>query len=189
MSKGSRNIARILALFIVSIGVLSRVLWDQKIDLPTIPTNFTLEDVLSESFEGVPSENTDDQLFLVTKVIDGDTFQIASGEKVRLIGIDTPESTIKKECFGKESSDYLKQLIDQKYVKLEKDISETDKFDRLLRYVYIDQLFVNKTLVENGYATIATYPPDVAHVETFLDSQRLAQENNLGLWNSCVQNK
>jgi micrococcal nuclease len=67
-------------------------------------------------------------------------------------------------------------------VRLEKDISETDKYGRLLRYVYVGDLFVNAELVKLGYAQVATYPPDVKYQEYFLTLQREAEEAGRGLW-------
>jgi micrococcal nuclease len=136
----------------------------------------------------------------VTKVIDGDTFQIETGQKVRMIGMDTPELHHPKkpvQCFGKEAMEKTKQLIEGKIVRLEKDISETDRYGRLLRYVYLEnlsptpiasqsaELFVNAYLVQQGYAHVLTVPPDVAKSKEFLQLQEQAMQNRVGLWKSC----
>lgn len=124
----------------------------------------------------------------VIRVIDGDTFEIEGGIKVRLIGIDTPEMKNKNktiDCFAQEAKDMLTKLILNKNITLIKDVSETDKYGRLLRYVYIDNQFINDILVKEGYAKIATFPPDVKLTNTFLESERLARESNAGLWKSC----
>ena len=98
----------------------------------------------------------------VTLVIDGDTFEIHSGESVRLICIDTPELG---DSGSYEAKEFLEGLILNKEVRLEKDISETDKYGRLLRYVYVNEsgkeVFVNKELVQNGYADVWRYGEDV----------------------------
>lgn len=73
-------------------------------------------------------------------------------------------------------------------VRLEKDISEVDKYGRLLRYVYVEDLFVNKYLVEQGYAKVATYPPDVKYSQLFLEVEQTARKNNLGLWGAACFN-
>lgn len=134
------------------------------------------------------------QLVKVKRVIDGDTIEIESGQKVRYIGIDTPELHDPRksvQCFAKESMEKNKQLVEGKNVKLEKDVSETDKYGRLLRYVFIDQtgttsaLFVNEYLVREGFAYAATFPPDVKYVNLFLKAQQEARENRKGLWNKC----
>lgn len=134
--------------------------------------------------------------FKVLKVIDGDTIQVYYHDKitsVRFIGIDTPETLDPRRpvgCFGKEASDETKRLLSDKTITLEKDVSETDKYDRILRYVYLplddgNSLFVNDYLVRQGFAHISTYPPDVKFDKRFLDAQKEARDNNRGLWSSC----
>jgi endonuclease YncB( thermonuclease family) len=132
---------------------------------------------------------------IVKRVVDGDTIELSSGEKVRLIGINTPEThhpTRGVECFGKEAEAYTRQLLEGHQVRLEKDVSETDRYGRLLRVVYLvpestlaAELFVNKHLVEEGYALVDTYPPDVKYKDIFLEAQRIAREQGKGLWSAC----
>lgn len=129
-----------------------------------------------------------DQRYTVTKVIDGDTIEIDGGQKIRYIGIDTPETkhpTKGIECFGKEAAAFNKQLVLGKKVRLEKDVSETDRYSRLLRYVYLGDLFVNQYLVAQGYAVASSYPPDVKHQEFFREAEQEARRNNIGLWSAC----
>lgn len=105
----------------------------------------------------------------VIRVIDGDTVVIEGGRKVRYIGMNTPETVDPRkpiQCFGREASNYNKELVGGKMVRLEKDVSETDRYDRLLRYVYVDNIFVNLKLVEDGYARVSTFPPDVKYQKT-----------------------
>lgn len=124
----------------------------------------------------------------VVRVVDGDTIQVDIDEslyKVRYIGIDTPETVHPQkpvEYFGKEASEKNRELVEGKEVHLEKDISETDKYGRLLRYVWVDDLFVNAELVRLGYAHVATYPPDVKYQDLLLQLEREAEEAGLGLW-------
>ncbi len=129
------------------------------------------------------------ETFLVTRIVDGDTFVISTKQKVRLIGVNTPElhvaTTKIPDCFGIEAKQKLSELIMGKSVALVKDISETDRYGRLLRYVYIGDDFINKDLVEQGYAQVDTFPPDVNHKSDFLIAQKVARENNRGLWSSC----
>ncbi len=99
-----------------------------------------------------------DEKDIVKRVIDGDTIQLNSGEIIRFICIDAPE--IDKEK-GKEARDFLEKLVLNKRVRLEKDSSEKDKYGRLLRYVYIDSVFVNKELVKNNYARVFRYGENV----------------------------
>lgn len=132
--------------------------------------------------------NSAESDYLVTKVIDGDTIKLANGDTVRYIGIDTPEPVnprIKLECFGKEASDYNQQLVADKLVTLEKDVSETDQYGRLLRYVYVDGEMINEKLVRNGFAQVATYPPDIKYADLFLAAQADARANRRGLWVKC----
>jgi len=127
-------------------------------------------------------------LVKVIKVIDGDTIEIEGGKKVRYIGINTPETVDKRkavECFGIEASKENKKLIEGKTIRLEKDISETDKYGRLLRYVYINDIFVNLELVKNGYAYSSTFPPDVKYQTQLDKAEKEARKNKLGLWDVC----
>ncbi len=137
----------------------------------------------------------------VLRVIDGDTIVLNTGEKVRYIGVNTPEISDNKnkvECFAVDAYNANKSLVEGKIVRLEKDISNTDKYDRLLRYVYvadpsyvstpggqIKELFVNDYLVKYGYAQVATYPPDVKFYKQLLNSQTEARSSLLGIWKTC----
>ena len=101
---------------------------------------------------------------LVSKVVDGDTIQLSDGRKVRYIGIDTPETVHPSkavECYGQEASVKNKELVLGKTVGLEKDVSDTDRYGRLLRYVYLDGIMINDLLVKEGFAKASSYPPDV----------------------------
>jgi micrococcal nuclease len=135
------------------------------------------------------------QLVKVDRVIDGDTIKIETGQSVRYIGIDTPELHDPRkpvQCFAKEAYEKNKQLVEGKTVRLEKDVSETDKYGRLLRYIFLPQiataeaLFVNKYLVTEGFAFAATFPPDVRYAELFKNEQKQAMESKKGLWQGCV---
>lgn len=124
----------------------------------------------------------------VIRVVDGDTVEIENGQKVRYIGIDTPETVkprVVVQCFGKEASNRNKELVEGKTVELEKDISETDKYGRLLRYVWIDGKMINEQLVSEGYARISTFPPDVKYSQIFLAAEKEARLGNVGLWKKC----
>ncbi len=140
----------------------------------------------STNIENMPITKGD--AFLVKRVVDGDTIELGDGRTLRYIGIDTPE-TVKPntpvQCFGKEASKKNKELVEGKYVTLEKDVNETDKYGRLLRYVYLDGVFINEQLVKEGYAHAASFPPDVSKQEQLKEAEKFARENNLGLWNSC----
>lgn len=134
---------------------------------------------------------------LVVRVVDGDTIVVDIGGteyKVRYIGIDTPETVDPRkpvQCFGKEASVKNTELVFGKYVRLEKDVSDTDRYGRLLRHVWVEdvanatEIMVNAELVRLGYAQVSTYPPDVKYQDYFLQLQDEAQVANSGLWGSC----
>jgi micrococcal nuclease len=124
----------------------------------------------------------------VVRVIDGDTIEIEGGEKVRYIGMDTPETVDPKkpiQCFGKEASNKNKELVEGKEVELEKDVSNTDKYGRLLRYIWLDNEMINEKLVKMGYARLETVPPDVRYSELLINDDKEARINNRGLWSQC----
>ncbi len=131
----------------------------------------------------------------VVKVIDGDTIELSNGERVRYIGIDTPEIDYKNkktQCFAKKAKEENKKLVLSKQVRLEKDVSDKDKYGRLLRYVFVKdkkggEIFVNLYLIKHGYALIATYPPDVKYYSLFLKAQQEARKEKRGLWKECGQ--
>jgi micrococcal nuclease len=128
----------------------------------------------------------------VVRVIDGDTIAVLIDGveyRVRYIGMDTPETVdprLPVECFGREASQRNRELLEGKTVELEKDVSETDQYDRLLRYVWVDGEMVNATLVREGYAVAVTYAPDVKYQELLLELQRQARAEGQGLWSACL---
>jgi len=133
-----------------------------------------------------PNSNPNIVTAKVVNVVDGDTFKIESGETVRMIGIDTPETVHPSkpaQCYGKEASSKTQDLLEGKEIKLEKDVSEKDKYGRLLRYVYVGEIFVNEYLVKEGFAVSSSYPPDIKYQDKFVEAQRKAREENKGLWN------
>ena len=129
----------------------------------------------------------------VIRVVDGDTIKVAlpSGEeRVRYIGVDAPESVkpdAPVECFAKRASALNERLVAGERVKLVRDVEERDRFGRLLAYVYRarDGLFVNAELVRRGYATVATFPPNVAHEREFRRLANRARLSGRGLWSEC----
>ncbi|MCX7831976.1 MAG: thermonuclease family protein [Actinobacteria bacterium] len=132
---------------------------------------------------------------IVSRVVDGDTIVVILNgreEKVRLIGIDTPE---RGRPYFNEAKQKTAELVLGKKVRMEKDVSERDRYGRLLRYVYVGNIFVNAELVKQGYAMAYTYPPDVKYSELFVRLQQEARSAGRGLWqttsdsgNSKVQN-
>ena len=133
-------------------------------------------------------------------MIDGDTVELDNGSKVRFIGINTPESTNTIEPYGKEASDYTKRRLEGKQIYIQKDVSETDKYGRLLRYIWLEipsdemneqeirtKLF-NAELVLNGYAEPYPFPPDVKYKDYFEKFALEAQEQGIGLWSLKERN-
>jgi len=130
----------------------------------------------------------------VTRVVDGDTIVVDLGgrsEKVRLLGIDTPETkspTKPVQCYGKEASAHTAELLDPgTEVRLERDVEERDAYGRLLAYVYrtADGLFVNLDLARGGYASLLTYAPNVAHAGELSSAVDDARTRQAGLWGAC----
>jgi len=134
---------------------------------------------------------TSSEVFTVARVIDGDTIDVlidGRTERVRYIGVDTPETVDPRkpvQCFGREASQKNKELVEGKEVRLEKDITDRDAYGRLLRYVFVGDTFVNRELVRLGYATVYTFPPNVRYVQEFLQAQKEARVEQRGLWQAC----
>ena len=135
----------------------------------------------------------------VERVIDGDTLQLSSGEKIRLIGIDTPEASDNPKtrrdsertekaiqdiiAMGKETSAFTHKLVEGKEIRLEFDVQQRDKYGRLLAYVYLtDGTFVNAEIVKAGYAQVMTISPNVKYQQLFLELERESREQARGLW-------
>jgi len=145
-------------------------------------TEETTEEETTEVTEEKASEVSKKETAYVKRVIDGDTIEVelnGKAYKVRYIGINTPEYN---QPFGDETTQANSSLVLGKTVILEKDVSETDKYGRLLRYVFVGDLFVNAHLVKFGWAQAATYPPDVKYSALFVSLEREARENNRGCW-------
>lgn len=122
---------------------------------------------------------------LVARVVDGDTVELEDGTRVRYIGIDTPEPG---QCLGSEATQINIGLVEKEKVKLELDIQKQDKYGRTLAYIWVGGTLVNEKLVRDGFAKVTTYPPDIKYVDRFLEAQKEAKEQNLGLWapNVCT---
>ena len=141
---------------------------------------------------GATTEN--EVLITVLKVIDGDTVDIdikGNTERVRLIGVNTPETkhpTKPIECFGPEASAYLTQLLPKgTHVRIERDIEARDRYGRMLLYLYreSDNLFINLDLVSHGYGTPMSIEPNTFHRTDFVHAAALAEVANVGLWKAC----
>ena len=123
--------------------------------------------------------------FKVVHIYDGDTVKLSNGEKVRYIGIDTPEMNYNNppaEYFAQEAKEYNTKLVLGKKVKLEFDVVERDKYGRLLAYVYIDGKHISQEMIEHGYAKVLMIPPNLKFADYFLTLQNLAKEEKRGIW-------
>lgn len=124
----------------------------------------------------------------VIKVLDGDVVILENNEKLRYLGISVPElsTTEKNACFSLEAANENQRLVEGKKIRIEKDVSERDKYGRLLGYVYLeDGTFVNMELIKNGFAVAAPYAPDVSKANLFKEIEKEASANKLGLWGKC----
>ena len=125
------------------------------------------------------------QILICARVIDGDTIVLNNGEKVRLIGVDTPETKHPQkpvEYYGKEATAFTKKMVSGKVVKLEYNQQRRDKYGRLLAYVYLmDGTFLNAEIIKQGYGHAYTKFP-FKYLEQFKEYEKEARENKRGLW-------
>ena len=127
--------------------------------------------------------------YSVVRVVDGDTIIVdmdGTEERIRMIVIDTSESVhpdkSKNVEYGEIASEFTKSLLEDQAVTLEYDVQERDKYGRILAYVYLDGEMINKTLLEEGHAKVATYPPNVKYTKDFTAIQEKAREEKKGVW-------
>jgi len=154
---------------------------------------------LKKGYSSSPIPRDENGYVRVIRVIDGDTVVITGGSRVRLIGIDTPETSPNRRAMdyakknaknindvivmGKKASGFTRNLVDGKNVRLELDVERYDGYDRLLAYVYLeDDTFVNEEIVRQGYANLLTISPNVKHATLFRKAFKDAQQNGRGLW-------
>lgn len=128
--------------------------------------------------------------YRVKEVIDGDTIKLENGQVVRYIGIDTPETRERRgsawhtvfEPYSKEAKEFNRKLTEGKLVRLEFDVQKKDKYNRLLAYCFAGDVFVNAKLLEEGYAFLYTFSPNVKYTDIFVKMQSEARRNKRGLW-------
>jgi micrococcal nuclease len=174
----------LLAGFLAALGMVILQVADRIAPTPLVKDSIK---IITE--EAQPATNPQETTATITKVIDGDTIELSTGERVRYIGIDTPELFPKngsgKQCFSGEAAARNTELVFQKEVTLVPDKENTDKYGRLLRYVYVGDTFVNKILVKEGYAYAKEYRPNTSkHIE--LDAaMQYARSEKRGMWGEC----
>lgn len=143
-------------------------------------------------------QNKDADIFessvhLVEYVVDGDTLEIENDVRLRLLGIDTPE---RGECGYEEAKIYLSELADGKHIRIEKDISGSDRYDRLLRYVYLpaddvedNDILINKEILRAGHGRTLAVAPDNRYRDLFATAQDEARRAGKGMWGACTQSE
>lgn len=148
---------------------------------------------------GVPRDASAGQTYHVSRVVDGDTLKLSNGERVRLIGVDTPEVHMSEklardarksnkdakeiQALGAKASAFTKQLCEGRQIRLEYDVQKRDRYGRLLAYAYLeDGTFINAKILEEGYGQVMTVPPNVKYADRFLELQGQAREKGRGLW-------
>jgi len=123
-------------------------------------------------------------LFLVTKVFDGDTIEIDTGERVRYVGVNAPE---KGEPHSKESTELNSKLILNNKIKLGYDVQDKDRYGRTLAYVFVNNQMVNMEMVKQGLAVSETIQPNVKYQDEFVKAQKEARDDCLGIWSGLCQ--
>jgi len=183
------------ALFLIIFTLM--VLVGDKVSI-NVPLG-TFDAPIASTTPHTTAEQPQTDLTTVTRVVDGDTIVVemnGAQEKIRLIGVDTPETVDPRkpvQCFGKEASTFTKNLLEGKQVRLESDSSQgdRDKYDRPLRYVFLpDGTFVNKEIIAQGYGHEYTYRTPYHYQTDFKAAERSARESERGLWSptACPTN-
>ena len=168
-----------------SVGIVQGV----STDLEAIDKVFDIigeEDTTVKTADVYIPEESDET---TVTVIDGDTIKMADGEKVRYIGVNTPElkEEGKEGCLAASARAANERLVRGANVRMEDDVSDKDRYGRLLRYVWAGEVFINETLVAQGLAHATAYPPDTKYQKVFADAEQVARSLKLGMWgNLCA---
>jgi micrococcal nuclease len=166
-----------------------------SVAISTVEPSATVERTVAP--EGMPGPPSDARRSRVLRVTDGDTVVLSGldvgeidrstgGRKSRLIGIDTPEVFGRAECFGREASAFTRRTLDGRDVLVDLDVDPVDRYGRALVYIWLaDGTFFNGLIVAEGYASQATFPPNVRYADLFGRLAREARGTNRGLWSAC----
>ena len=132
----------------------------------------------------IPAQESLSDAVVVKRVIDGDTVELESGLRVRYIGMDSPEMAERgvEGCLAEAAQEANNNLVQGKTVRMERDTSDKDRYGRLLRYVWLDTMQINATLVEQGLARAIAYPPDVKYQQELAIAETRAKEGRRGMW-------
>ena len=136
---------------------------------------------------GLPNSNKE---YRVKQVIDGDTIELDGGERVRYLGLDTPETRKRQgetwvyapQPYAEKAKEFNRQLVEGRFIRLEFDIQKRDKYNRLLAYCFVGDTFVNARILEEGLALLYTSSPNVKYVDLLVKKQQEARQNNRGIW-------
>ncbi|MFC1756513.1 thermonuclease family protein, partial [Patescibacteria group bacterium] len=184
-------------LFIINAGDYIDLSNDEMIELDEYFVDENQPEDSEELYQGKNEkeyleDSEEDEFVTVRRVIDGDTIELDDGRRIRYIGIDAPEMNNEDgepECFAIEATNENKKMVLGKEVILEKGVSETDKYDRLLRYVYVGPILINDYLLDKGMAKTVYIKPDVAYYEEFKEVEDEAKEEKRGLWADGICNE
>lgn len=170
--KKSSLVIAILVSLVILVKIISSGVENQKRETKaeSFESSVLADSSLEKSQEGETVE--------VAEVVDGDTIELKDGRFVRYIGIDTPE---KEECFYEEAKE-ANEIVEGKKISIIKDVSHTDKYGRLLRYVHLKDIDINKYLVREGFARATNFPPDEKAKDEFRKAENEARENKKGMW-------
>ena len=125
---------------------------------------------------------------IVLEVIDGDTILLEDGRVIRYIGIDAPEINspyTEEECFGPEATVLNAAFVEGQTVELSKGLDDKDQYDRYLRYVYVDGIFINAQMISEGAAYASRYGPEKRFHQVFTQLEQYSKLKNRGMWDVC----
>ncbi|MFH8086788.1 MAG: thermonuclease family protein [Candidatus Aenigmatarchaeota archaeon] len=144
-----------------------------------LPILIVLLLILAFSYFLFSKNSSNKTLVTVARVIDGDTFELANGKKVRLLGVDAPE---KNKYFYQEAKEKLREMVENKNVFLEADKINSDSSGRLLRYVFVGDTFVNLEMIKQGFASVYVVSSNQKYSSQLLEAEEYARKNKLGIW-------
>lgn len=179
----TRRIVLILLILLVAF-VTYRVVSEHPSSPAPKPVEISREATSSSQETILPKE----EITRVTYVFDGDTIEVTGGRRVRYIGMNAPEIQSKyrnAECYGNEAKEENGRLVEGKTIRLVSDVADTDKYGRLLRYVYVGNEFINEELVQEGFAVAEPIAPDTMFAAQFYQLQQEAKTKHIGLWAAC----
>jgi micrococcal nuclease len=145
--------------------------------------------LFTRSYDSAPFSFDADESYRVQRVVDGDTLVLTDGTRVRLLGVDTPETkhpNIPPEPLGAEASEFTRRHIEGRTVTLQFDWERRDRYHRVLAYVYLDDWMLNEELIRAGFSRAETrFPYSSAMKRRFRAAEKEARENSRGLWASA----